>query len=283
MALPTNLFAMAQNMANNMTDADKAKLSSLDMEKMVGEVTKKCYGNDVGGRNDGMNIQSILSDPNVLAAAAPIEGITTEPPHPPIEEVGSEDGEEEEDLSFPPRTKDLHFNLNVRLEDLYTGKRKKISVKRKRLKDDKIVSEKKKIAIPIISGMRDQQVIRFHKEADEKIGHEAGDIVITICEQPHNIFERDGNNLYFSKNISLSESYQFDFILQHLDGTTLRVVSQDILHTNDGLRKIPGKGMPIFNRSTQSTEEGQYGDLFIKFNVVYPETLLTIKRADLFD
>ena len=50
MALPTNLFAMAQNMANNMTDADKAKLSSLDMEKMVGEVTKKCYGNDVGGR-----------------------------------------------------------------------------------------------------------------------------------------------------------------------------------------------------------------------------------------
>ena len=236
-----------------------------------------------GGGNDGMNIQSILSDPNVLAAAAPIEGITTEPPHPPIEEVGSEDGEEEEDLSFPPRTKDLHFNLNVRLEDLYTGKRKKISVKRKRLKDDKIVSEKKKIAIPIISGMRDQQVIRFHKEADEKIGHEAGDIVITICEQPHNIFERDGNNLYFSKNISLSESYQFDFILQHLDGTTLRVVSQDILHTNDGLRKIPGKGMPIFNRSTQSTEEGQYGDLFIKFNVVYPETLLTIKRADLFD
>ena len=60
MALPTNLFAMAQNMANNMTDADKAKLSSLDMEKMVGEVTKSVMGmmSNMGVNGDTLQKQA---------------------------------------------------------------------------------------------------------------------------------------------------------------------------------------------------------------------------------
>lgn len=173
---------------------------------------------------------------------------------------------------FCPRTKDIEINLNVDLDDFYRGTKKKLAVHRKRLKKDqkgKItqITEKKKIVIPIEPGMRDEQVLRFNREGDEEIGHETGDIVITLYENAHSTFERDGDNLYMVKDISLYESYlcgeKLDIL--HLDKNILRLnPTKAPLHEKDGLRKIEGAGMPRYKR------EGR-GDLFVRFNLVLPK------------
>ena len=68
-----------------------------------------------------------------------------------IEELDESDNEEIEPLA--PRTKDLNFTLNVSLEELYSGKTKKLAVRRKRLITDgkkKTLSEEKKKIFNVI-------------------------------------------------------------------------------------------------------------------------------------
>ena len=139
----------------------------------------------------------------------------------------------------------------------------------------KLVEEKKKIAVIIQPGMRDQQVLRYNKEADEIPGHEPGDIVITLCEDEHEMFERDGNDIFMLKNISLSESFNLDWSFKHLDGHIVNLKHSSLdgdkpLHLDDGLRKVEGEGMPIFDKDS---EETSYGDLYVQFRVILPETL----------
>ena len=92
-----------------------------------------------------------------------------------IEEL--EDDEYDNTCSeLEPRTKDLHFTLNVTLEDLYLGKVKKLAVRRKKIlvdgKKKSLTEEKKKISINIEPGMFDEQVITFNGQADEKEGYQ---------------------------------------------------------------------------------------------------------------
>ena len=177
---------------------------------------------------------------------------------------------------FKPRTRDINININVDLKDLYTGIKKKIAIRRKRLKKEsngkmKSIEEKKKFIVDILPGMQDEQQIRFSKEADEIEGYETGDIVITINENANEKFERDGNNLFLIQNISLYESYavpqgeNIPMIIKHLDGKYLNCsTSKTALHENNGIRKLVGKGMPEYKSNNK-------GDLFIRFNLVLPE------------
>lgn len=183
--------------------------------------------------------------------------------------------DEEADL-FSPRTKDIDIKINVNLEDFFKGTNKKLAVRRKRLKKDKNgkivqVEEKKKINIKIDQGMRDEQVIRYNKEADEAQGYESGDIVITLYENAHSRFEREADNLFIMKDISLYEAFaascgkDIELTVRHLDDSIIKLKTDGSpLHINDGLRKISGEGMPKFK------QEGR-GDLYVRFNLVLPD------------
>jgi DnaJ-class molecular chaperone len=163
--------------------------------------------------------------------------------------------------------------LNVDLEDFYTGKKKKLNVKRKKMVEvdgkQTVVEEKKKLIIPIEKGMKDEQIIRFEGEADQIPGYKPGDIIITLIENEHPVFQRDGDNLIMIKNINLYQSYDFTFDIKHLDNTVYRVKNnkEDSLHLNESIRKISSLGMPSYKSN------GSYGDLFIRFNLVLPKTL----------
>jgi DnaJ-class molecular chaperone len=238
----------------------------MDMESMISHVTK--------------NVMGMMQNDNFMKSMEQTTKELQKQQQPVVEVEDEEELDEEDDYdTLNPRTKDLNFNLNVSLKDLYTGKKKKISVRRKRLKKTpngyKIVEEKKKIAVVIQPGMRDQQVLRYNKEADEIPGHEPGDIVITLCEDEHEMFERDGNDIFMLKNISLLESFKLEWSFKHLDGHIVHL-THDLLETNrplhmdDGLRKIEGEGMPIFDKEN---DEIKYGDLYIQFRIILPENL----------
>jgi hypothetical protein len=188
-----------------------------------------------------------------------------------FEELDS-DSETEE---FRKIADDLYFKLEVSLEELYTGKTKKLQVTRERLDPKgKLITEKRKFAVPIIKGMKHGQEIRFNKEGNEKYGYRSGDIIIELAANTHHSFERIGNVLCHVKNISLYESYAaakglINVIVQHLDGTYMILNINDgvPLHAKDGMRKIRHGGMPFFNKKTNKFE---YDDLIIRFNLILP-------------
>lgn len=268
-----NIYDMARHLASNMSDEDKQKIQSMDMEAMINQVTQGM----VGMMNPQATQRPVPNRPG--HPNQPLRDPATKRNPGKIEQI-SDDADEAEFDEIRPRTKDLHFSLNVELKDLYNGKKKKLQIKRtKVVRGDNgkqsIVEEKKKIVIQIQPGMKDDQVIRFNRAADERPGYETGDVVITICENPHDYFEREGDNLFLVKTISIFEAYQLNFQVKHLDGRVLSVKSTSPVHSNDGLRKIPGEGMP------SSKDPNQKGDLFIRFRFDFPDTLEPSKLESL--
>jgi len=240
-----DLFKMAAQIANNMSPEDKDAIENMDMEKMISHVTKNVF--------TFMNAAGVEQPPN----------IDLRPP--PSKEV-------------LPRTRDICFDLNVDLLDFYMSKKKKLNIKRKCIivvdGKQKVVEEKKRIVIPIEKGMKDEQQIRFEGQADRIPGYIPGDIVITLIETEHPVFQRDGDNLIIAKDINLYQIYDYTFDITHIDSRIIRICKSDTdaLHLNNSLRKIPGLGMPVYK------QEGVYGDLFVRFNVVLPKTLEKLKE-----
>jgi DnaJ-class molecular chaperone len=253
-----DIFKMANQIAQGMSDTDKESLENMDMEKMISHVTQNVFKMMSGNQPEGM--------PDIMGLMSGISGTLQQ----------HQDSEDESDTEcLFPKTRDICFDLNVDLEDFYTGKKKKLNVKRKRIVEidgkQKVVEEKKKLIIPIERGMKDEQQIRFEGEADQIPGYTPGDIIITLIENEHPIFERDGNNLIIVKNINLYELYDITFDITHLDSRILRVTKElgDSLQL-DSMRKIPGEGMPIY-------KDTKHGDLFIRFNLVIPKSLDLVK------
>ena len=181
-----------------------------------------------------------------------------------IVEIDSEESDDNDPIA--PRTKDMTFTLSVSLEELYTGVKKKLALRRQRIDTDgSYEEEKKKLSIKIEPGMIDEQSIRFNHMADEKQGYETGDVVVSLDVEEHPEFIRDGNNLILEKEISLSQAYNPLVYIKHLNGKILKVTGDpfDIFgEDTDMIKKITGSGMPILG------SPGNYGDLFVKFKCV---------------
>jgi DnaJ-class molecular chaperone len=282
---------VASNIAKNQTEPIDPQ--NMDMGKVISQVTEsvskmitpemieKMSGssiNSVSGDNISMNKNSenIISK---IKFDKPV-GEKSEKSKKMMKNNLSSSSIEELDESdnecnpLAPRTKDLHFTLNVTLEELYSGKVKKLAVRRKRLitdgKKKSLTEEKKKISINIEPGMFDEQVITFNKQADEKEGYETGDIVITLCCAEHDEFEREGNNLLIEKQISLYEAYDCQMTITHLDGREINISSSPINifgEEIESFRKLKGFGMPIYG------SDNEFGDLIIKFKPVMPNKL----------
>ena len=282
------IIKMAQQVATNIAENQKEPIDpqNMDMGKVISQVTQsvskmitpemieKMSGssiNSVGGNIKNTHFKSKINFEEESYKIKSKKSIKQNKSSSSIEELEESDTECQ---AIAPRTKDLHFTLNVTLEELYSGKTKKLAVRRKRIVTDgkkkSITEEKKKISVNIEPGMFDEQVITFNKQADEKEGYETGDIVITLCCAEHDKYEREGNNLLVEKEISISEAYDCNMTITHLDGREMNVTSSIINIFGDELecyRKLKGFGMPIFGSNKE------FGDLIIKFRPVIPERL----------
>ena len=286
------IVKMAQQVASNIAKNQTEPLDpqNMDMGKVISQVTdsvSKMITPEMIEKMSGSSINSVSGDDMTMVKGSkkikskiqldvPIDEEDTKK----VKKNASSSSIEELDESdtecqpLAPRTKDLHFTLNVTLEELYSGKVKKLAVRRKRLitdgKKKTLTEEKKKISVNIEPGMFDEQVITFNKQADEKEGYETGDIVITLCCAEHDEFEREGNNLLIEKEISLSEAYDCKMTITHLDGREINISSSPINIFGEEIesyRKLKGFGMPIYG------SENEHGDLIIKFKPVVPDNL----------
>jgi chaperone protein DnaJ len=133
----------------------------------------------------------------------------------------------------------------------------------------KVVKDSKIVVVEIDKGVREGKKIILQGEADQEPGMETGDIVFVIQEEAHDLFKRSGDDLIMERDILLIDALVgCSFKINHLDERpiVIEIKPGDIVKPGD-LKECPGLGMPVFTRTYE------YGSLFIKFNIVFPDTL----------
>ncbi len=134
-----------------------------------------------------------------------------------------------------------------------------------------VVSEKKSVKIKVPAGAYDEMVLRFRGggNAGER-GSESGDLYVEISVEPHEIFERRGNDIYTDLEIDPAIAVLGDNVdADTIDGPVqLRIPSG----TQPGaIFKMSGKGAPIIGRES-------FGDQYVRIKIKIPEKLTREQR-----
>jgi curved DNA-binding protein len=133
----------------------------------------------------------------------------------------------------------------------------------------------KKIRITIPAGIENGQTIKIAGHGGEGVnGGPNGDLYITfqIANNPN--FRRMGNDLYTTAELDLYTSVLGgEITIDTLNGKVKLKVKPE---TQNGSKiKLKGKGFPVYK------SKGQYGDLFVTYNIKIP-TNLTERQKELF-
>ncbi len=169
------------------------------------------------------------------------------------------------------RTKNLYHKIYVTLEDVYTKKHRKISVKRKRVciecKGNGLIYYKGNHQHMITCSRCNGKVIAmtpkvfdvpcyhsksvFTGESDETPNQLPGDIIIDVEIEKHDEYTVvDDYNLQIDHEVSLSDLMEgeHEFKITHLDGEKVVVILPQltsVITRGYLLRKVIGKGLPM--------------------------------------
>lgn len=133
----------------------------------------------------------------------------------------------------------------------------------------------KNIRITIPAGVENGQVIKLRGHGAPGVnGGPAGDLYITFQIAEHPRFKRTGNDLYATAPIDLYTAVLGgEATVETLTGKVKMKVSPG---TQPGAKvRLKGKGFPVYK------QEGQFGDLYVAYEVQLP-TNLTEKQKALF-
>ncbi|KAK3086550.1 hypothetical protein FSP39_020099 [Pinctada imbricata] len=132
----------------------------------------------------------------------------------------------------------------------------------------KVKNETKILEVHVDKGMKDNQKITFRGEGDQLPDVEPGDVIIILQQKEHELFTREGNDLYCSYNLSLTEALcGFQFTIKHLDGRDLLIKSPPGVVIHPGaIRTVKGEGMPMYRNPFEK------GNLYVKFDISFPPT-----------
>ncbi|MEO8962560.1 MAG: J domain-containing protein, partial [Ginsengibacter sp.] len=161
------------------------------------------------------------------------------------------------------RGQDYNAELQLSLEDAYSTRKQTLTV------------NGKNVRITIPAGVENGQQIKLKGYGSPGVnGGPNGDLFITFVIKPDTTLRREGNDLYRNEDIDLYTAL--------LGGEkTIETLSSKIKlkvtpETQNGTRiRLKGKGFPVYKK------EGQFGDLYITWNVKLP-TNLTAKQKELF-
>lgn len=135
-----------------------------------------------------------------------------------------------------------------------------------RCKNGRVLAEKV-VNLEILPGISDGQIIKVASagEAGER-GASFGDLYIHVRIKPHEVFHREGDDLLMKKRVSF-----FDVFLRRktevvsLTGKKIEVDVPPGFNISSRL-KVPGEGMPRFNRRG-------FGDLYLEMELNTPKKL----------
>jgi len=169
-------------------------------------------------------------------------------------------------LQDPPIEKEI----SVSLENLLTGCTKRVKITRKLLNPDGVSQrqEEKILTINVKKGWKQGTKITFGNEGDQFPGRIPADIVFIIKDKKHEKFTRDNNNnILYTAKISLRDALCGGVLnVPTLNGRQIRLELNEIVKP-ETVRRLDGHGLP-FPKSPN-----QYGDMLVKFEIVFPDKL----------
>lgn len=146
----------------------------------------------------------------------------------------------------------------------------------KKCKGKRTTSEKKVLEIYIPRGAMQGERIVLEGEADQVPDQTPGDIVFTLVEEEHDIFQRRGHDLLADLKITLAEALCgfSKVVLKHLDGRGIKIDQPQgkILRPGE-IIKVVGEGMP-------HKKSDMKGDLYLQVDIDFPENGWTEQEAD---
>jgi DnaJ family protein B protein 4 len=165
------------------------------------------------------------------------------------------------------KSPDALVDLFLTLEELASGVTKKLRINRKVIDANGRISKDSRIVeVPIKAGYKEGTKLRFENHGDET-PHSRQDVVFLIKQKPHDKFQREGDNLIFTADLTLEQA---------LLGTKVLIPSFAGRPSNSFdikepigstyIHTIRGAGMPNSKRGTQ-------GDLKVKFTIKMPTQL----------
>lgn len=128
------------------------------------------------------------------------------------------------------------------------------------------------LTVDIEKGMKDGQEITFYEDGEPKVDGEAGDLKFRIRTAPHDVFNRDGNDLRTTVNITLLQALVgFKKTIKHLDGHLVDIGSEGVTKPKE-VRKFKGEGMPLHLSNKK-------GNLYVTFEVIFPTSLTDEQKS----
>jgi curved DNA-binding protein len=161
------------------------------------------------------------------------------------------------------RGEDFNATLQLNLTDVYTTHQQTFTV------------NGNNIRITIPAGVENGQKIKIKGHGGPGInGGPNGDLYITFDIINNTKFKRSGNDLHTTVDINLYTAVLGgEITIDTLNGKIKLKVNPE---TQNGTKvRLKGKGFPVYKN------EGQFGDLFVTYNVKLP-TNLTEKQKELF-
>jgi curved DNA-binding protein len=161
------------------------------------------------------------------------------------------------------RGQDYQAEMHLTLRDAYTTHQQTLAL------------DGRNIRITIHAGIENGQKIKLKGHGGVGVnGGPAGDLYITffIADEPK--FKRAGNDLYTTADVPLYTAVLGGELTLETLGGAIRLKVP--LETQNGAKvRLKGKGFPVYRK------EGQFGDLYITYNVILP-TNLSDKEKELF-
>lgn len=164
-----------------------------------------------------------------------------------------------------PKYKGQDFNaeLHLNLTDVYKTHQQTLTV------------NDKNIRITIPAGIENKQTIKIAGHGGAGInGGPNGDLFITFNIKNNTNFKRDGSNLHTTVDLDIYTAILGgEITVNTFDGKAKLKINPE---TQNGTKvKLKGKGFPLYKK------EGQFGDLFITYQIKMP-TNLSPKEKELF-
>lgn len=176
-------------------------------------------------------------------------------------------------VEVPPE--DIIINLDVSLEEIYSMKKREIVIDRYRNKNNSYKLRSKKINIYLFD-----KEITLEKNGNENENSSLkSDIIININNISHHKFRRVNDyDILYIQEITLKEYYNNAYFIIKLPNNEILNITNDNFQKNKSLlQKIENKGIPYLNNTGNANananekEYWNYGDLYIQYNIVFPE------------
>ena len=137
--------------------------------------------------------------------------------------------------------------------------------------------DRQRVTVEVPVGIRDAQQLRLSGFGEAGMhGARPGDLIVTCRIQPHEFFERDGDNLHARANVSIVQAtlgaeIEIDGIFED-EKVQVRIPEGC---QNEQVVRVKGFGMPKFRSESR-------GDMYVHVNVVVPKKV-TKKQRELLE